>query len=341
MSTSSGLVVAVTGATGFLGRHTVAALLAAGHTVRCFSRRGTVPHDPTTGEAHASHRVSGASVDVLDRAALTAAVQGADVVVHGAGMVSNRSRDAKKVFDLHVLGSENAIAACRDAGIGRLVYISTSGTIAVGTDPDKVFDENDDWALDATARWPYYRTKLFAEQLALKASGDGLDIISLNPSLLLGPGDDPGGESTASVRTFLDDGLPVSPPGGVAYVDVRDVADAVVAALHKGRGGQRYLLNSANQTFHDYFCRLARVSDQNPPMMRLPQLARMAVGFLAPGSVLRTGFGPSLSKQQLDLSSHFWYCDASLAQRELGFAPRDPTVTLSDTVADLKAHAVW
>ncbi len=341
MTHETPLVVAVTGATGFLGRHTVAALLAAGHTVRCLSRRGTVPADPATGAPHATDRVSGQSCDVLDLDALTAAVAGADVVVHGAGMVSNRSRDARMVFDLHVTGTENAIAACRAAGVGRLVHISTSGTVAVGTDPDKVFTETDEDAVQTTARWPYYRTKLFSEQVALAADGEGLTVLALNPSLLLGPGDDEGGESTASVRTFLEDGLPASPPGGVAFVDVRDVALAVRAALTAGRGGERYLLNGANQTFHDYFCKLARLTGKPAPLVRLPQVARSLVGFLAPGSVLRTGIGPSLSKQQLDLSSHFWYCDASKAAEELGFVARDPTATLADTVADLEAKAVW
>lgn len=345
MSQSPSLTVAVTGATGFLGRHTVATLLDAGHAVVCLSRRGTVPVDPATGQPHEaaleSGRVKGLSCDVLDLDALTAATTGADVLVHGAGMVSNRSRDARKVFDLHVTGTEHAVAACRTNGIARMVHISTSGTIAVGTDPDKVFTETDDWAVQTTARWPYYRTKLFSEQAALDASGDGLTVVSLNPSLLLGPGDDPEGESTASVRTFLEDGLPASPPGGVAFVDVRDVARAVLAALTKGRGGERYLLNGANQSFHDYFCKLARIADKPAPLVRLPQAARSLVGFLKPGSVLRTGFGPSLSKQQLDLSSHFWYCDASKAAEELGFVARDPTETLADTVHDLERHAVW
>jgi dihydroflavonol-4-reductase len=330
---SEPLQVCLTGGTGFLGRHVARALVDAGVAVRCLSRSGGAPFE------HAL--LTAASVDVLDLGALTDAARGCAAMLHGAGLVSNRSKDARKVFDLHVTGTENAVNACKAAGVPRLVLISTSGTIAVGTDPDKVYTEDDPYAVQTTARWPYYRTKLFAEELALKAHGDGLTVVSVNPSLLLGPGDDEDGASTHSVRTFLEDGVPLSPPGGLAFVDVRDAADGVLRALRRGRGGQRYLLNGANLTFHDFFERLARISGKPGPKGRMPQLLRGALSWLPGTGPLTLGVGPVLSRNELDLASHFWYCDARLARDELGWRPRDPLQTLSDTVRDLEARAAW
>lgn len=333
--------VALTGASGFLGRHTVAALLRAGHTVTCISRRGTVPALPDDVDAT---KAVGVSADVLDEAALTEAFAGADMVVHGAGFVSNRGRDVRRVFDVHVTGTENAIRAAKATGAQRFVLVSTSGTVAVGSDPDAMFTEDSPRPIETVSRWPYYRTKLFAEEAAFQAADDSLPVISVNPSLLLGPDDDENGESTASVRTFLEDGMPVSPPGGLAFVDVRDAADGIVRALTRGRAGERYLLNGCNITFFEFFRRLSRLSDQNPPMAAMPRGIHKAVSWI-PGikrdGRISFGIGPRVSQNQLDLSSHFWYCSWEKAETELGWTPRDPQQTLSDTVHDLVNRSPW
>jgi dihydroflavonol-4-reductase len=333
--------VALTGASGFLGRHTVVALVRAGHTVACISRRGTVPQLPADLDASAA---TGISADVLDTAALVEAFAGADVIVHGAGMVSNRSRDAKKVFDLHVVGTKNAMAAAREVGAKRFVLVSTSGTVAVGPDPDVLFTEDSPRPIETVTRWPYYRTKLFAEEEAFKAADDDLPVVSVNPSLLLGPDDDENGASTHSVRTFIEDGMPIAPPGGLAFVDVRDAADGIVAAITRGRPGHRYLLNGCNITFYEFFRKVSRLCDQDAPMGTMPRGVHKAISWIPgvkKGSKLSFGFGPRVSENELDLSSHYWYCAWDKAADELGFTPRDPSATISDTVHDLLHRKPW
>jgi len=333
--------VALTGASGFLGRHTVAALLRAGHQVTCISRRGTVPQLPADVDASLARAVS---ADVLDEEALTAAFEGAEVVIHGAGFVSNRSRDAKRVFDVHVTGTHNAVRAARAVGAKKFVLVSTSGTVAVGSDPDVVFTEDSPRPIETVTRWPYYRTKLFAEEAAFAASDDALPVVSVNPSLLLGPDDDEDGASTHSVRTFLEDGMPMAPPGGVAFVDVRDAALGIVKAMERGQAGERYLLNGCNATFFEFFRRIARLADKNPPMGAMPRGFHKAVSWI-PGvkkdGKLSFGIGPRVSQNELDLSSHFWYCSWDKAKDELGWVPRDPGETLSDTVHDLTTRSPW
>jgi dihydroflavonol-4-reductase len=333
--------VALTGASGFLGRHTVVALVRAGHSVTCISRRGTVPALPA--DLDPTH-VRGLSADVLDVDALEAAFAGAEVIVHGAGFVSNRSRDAKKVFDVHVLGTNNALAAARTVGAKRFVLVSTSGTVAVGSDPDAMYDEDSPRPIELVSRWPYYRTKLFAEEAAFAASDDDLPVIAVNPTLLLGPDDDDDGASTHSVRTFIEDGMPVSPPGGLAFVDVRDAADGIVAAVTRGRPGHRYLLNGCNLSFFEFFRRVARLCDKEPPMASMPRGFHKAISWI-PGmkkdGKISFGFGPRVSQNELDLSSHFWYCSWDKAHEELGWTPRDPSETLSETVHDLLNRKPW
>ncbi|HCH66763.1 MAG TPA: dihydrokaempferol 4-reductase [Deltaproteobacteria bacterium] len=333
--------VALTGASGFLGRHTVVALVRAGHTVTCISRRGTVPDLP---EGLDASLVRGVSADVLDVDALEQSFEGAEVVVHGAGFVSNKSRDARRVYDVHVRGTQNAMAAARGAGAGRFVLVSTSGTVAVGSDPEAMYTEDSPRPIQTVSRWPYYRTKLFAEEAAFEAADNDLAVVAVNPTLLLGPDDDDDGASTHSVRTFIEDGMPVSPPGGLAFVDVRDAAEGIVAAVTRGRAGHRYLLNGCNLTFFEFFRRLARLCDQDPPMASMPRGFHKAISWI-PGmkrdGKLSFGVGPRVSQNELDLSSHFWYCSWNKAQEELGWTPRDPSETLSDTVHDLLTRKPW
>jgi dihydroflavonol-4-reductase len=227
--------------------------------------------------------------------------------------------------------------------------MSTSGTIAVGDDPDMVYHEDDPPPFSFLSRWPYYLSKFFAERAALdvirieveaaqkEADGAGPELIILNPSLLLGPGDDRN-SSTEDVRRFLDRQIPLVPAGGFSFCDARDVADAAVAALNKGRHGHRYLLGGLNLTFEDFFERLEEVSGVKGPLLSRPMppaLSRIGVGIL---EKLADAVGAKLpvTSEDADMSGCFWYVDSRKAERELEFAPRDPMVTLRDTVRDIQ-----
>ena len=217
--------------------------------------------------------------DVLDRASIIQAIEstGATHVIHSAGMVSHRPEDAERVWKIHVTGTENVCAVCMEQSVERVVYLSTSGTIAVSDDPDSIPDETAESPFSTITQWGYYRSKYFAEQTALGYAQKGLPLICLNPSLLLGAGN--GGESTKSVELFLDDKIPLAPCGGVAFVDVEDVAKATVNALTMGKLGERYLLNGANLTFMDYYSRIARLADKPAPLMSMPSFTRKALSW--------------------------------------------------------------
>jgi len=161
-------------------------------------------------------------------------------------------------------------------------------------------------------------------------------VISLNPSLLLGPGDDADGQSTSSVRRFLDGQIPAVPPGGLSYVDVRDVADAVIAAFENGRGGTRYLLGGANMTFREFYNKLARIADKPAPMANMPSITRKIISWIPGLDQITSAVGADLSKEELEIACHYWYVDSSRAQQNLKWTSRDPLRTLEDTVFDIQ-----
>lgn len=319
--------VLLTGATGFLGRNIITRLQSEDTTLVGLVRRPT--------DSLGIETVIG---DVLDPDSLQAAARDIDVIIHGAGRVSHAPEDAQALWRLHVTGTENVMDAAAEAGVGRVIYISTSGTIAVSDSLKEIADEDSPPPLALIKAWPYYRSKLFAEQAALSRSSADMPVISLNPSLLLGPGDLPEGASTAPVRHFLDGDVPASPPGGISFVDVRDVADAVAAALTQGEAGKRYLLGSANMRFSDFYGRLARISGKPAPLATMPASTLRLLRWLPKWKKIGSTFGVELSREELELACHVWYLDHSRASDTLGWQPRDPQRTLEDTVHDIQTR---
>jgi dihydroflavonol-4-reductase len=347
----------VTGATGFLGRHLVRTLLENGHRVSALVRKknasGALPADVTQIEG-----------DVLNPSSLEAALRtvadlpadapgdarGCAGVFHCAGKVSRDPADAEMLYKLHVDGTKNVVAACIERGVRRVVVASTSGTIAVSDDPDHVATEEDDAPIGLLNRWPYYRSKLFAEKAALErhgaplldGSGGTLEVVCVNPTLLLGPGD-VNGSSTEDVRLFLERKIPAIPPGGISYVDARDAAKAMALAMDRGIGGRRYLIGACNLTIKELFARLERLSGVRGPLLPMPrrgrEVARTGAEMLERLSA-RLGIAIAMDPVSVDMAHFYWYLDASLAETELGWTPRDPVETLVDTVRDLEERGV-
>jgi dihydroflavonol-4-reductase len=321
--------VLVTGGTGFLGSALVPLLAGAGHRLRLIAR----------GEA-ASARALGAEIvraPLQDRAAVRQALEGVEAVVHLAGRVTFDASDPAALYQLHVQCTRTLLEDAHAAGVKRFVLASTSGTIAISR-REKIHTEEDDHPIAVVARWPYYLSKIFQEKTALRFHGDtGMPVVVLNPSLLLGPGDT-GLSSTDVVFKFLERRIPAMPTGGLSFVDVRDAAEAFLAALTRGRPGERYLLGGANMTFADLFGRLSRISGVAPPSMRLPSSVNVAGARLLDRFHAWRGSEPPLSPPEVEMGEHWFFLDCSKAARELGFTARDPQETLYETVAWLDAH---
>ena len=323
----------VTGATGFLGRHLVTQLREAGHSVNALCR-GNDPALTALG-------VDVVRGDVLDATTVRAAADGCDTLYHCAGLVSRLPEDAEALYRVHVDGTKVTLDAARAAGIKRVVLASTSGVVAVTKSPDEVRDEQAETPMDLLASWPYYRSKLFAEKAGLDRSGPGFEVVAVNPTLLLGPGDDRG-SSTGDVVKFLEKKVPFVPAGGLSFVDARDAAAAMILAMERGRAGERYLVSAANMTIEAFFSRLARISGVPAPRLKVPRsmtLARLGAGLME-RAARHLPQVEIVDRVSAEMSQCFWYVNAAKARSELGWAPRDPGDTLADTVRDLEMRGV-
>src|SRR5690606_26545580 len=182
---------------------------------------------------------------------------------------------------------------------------------------------------------PYYLSKIYEEQLTIAyCRRHGIPLVVMNPSLLMGPGDDRL-SSTWTVLKFLQGDIPVMPNGGISFADVRDVADAFVAALTRGELYGRHLMG-VNMEMHEFFGRLSRMSGvPTPPRLNLPSSVQV-LGAKAMERFARwRGAEPALDAASVDIAEHYFFLDDAKARRELGWSPRDPQATLHDTVQDI------
>lgn len=324
-------VTLVTGGTGFLGSHLVRELVAAGvPRVRVMATTR-----PAWLEELGVEVLTGSVTSAEDAAR---AVEGAGAVYHLAGRVSRDASDAHRMYELHVTGTRVLCEAASAAGVRSLVLASTSGTVAVTEDGDLTPDEEWPPPLDIISRWPYYTSKLYQERVALEHfNGAGRRLVVVNPSLLLGPGD-ARLSSTGVVLDFLSRKIVSVPKGGLSFVDARDAARALVAAMSEGRHGERYLLGAANWTFEEFFGRLERLTKVNGPRIALPSRLTLAGARGLHALYRHWKLAPPVEPTEIEMANYFWYLDSSKAERELGFAPRDPQTTLHDTVTYVRQN---
>jgi dihydroflavonol-4-reductase len=319
--------VLVTGATGFLGEHLCRVLVERGHTVRGLAR--------TSSPVLTALGVQLIRGDVLDGESLDRALADTSVVFHLAGAVSRDRDDTQRMMRLHVDGTRRVLHKMALARARRMVLASTSGTVAVSRVAE-VLDETAPYAEQIVAGWPYYASKIYQERLAFEHGRKlGIEVVAVNPSLLLGPGDRRL-SSTGDVRRLMRREIPVVPEGGVSFVDVRDAAAAAAAAAEAGRPGERYLLGGPNWTTKEFFARVGRAANVAPPRIKLPQRLSELGASVVEGLYRWRDREPPVDRISVEMAACYWWLDAGKAEAELGFSSREPGETLSDTVAYLR-----
>lgn len=328
--TKSEKKILITGGTGFLGTHIVRKFLDAGaKNLRVMA--SSVPEWMTDAGVEA------AEGSVTNREAVAEAVRNVEAVYHLAGKVSRDNEDAAAMNRVHVEGTRILCEAAKEAGVKTIIVASSSGTIAVSEEPEMI-EETYPQPVEIFTRWAYYASKYYQERTALENFDfNGAKLVFLNPSLLLGSGDERL-SSTKIVLDFLARKIPYTPSGGLNFVDARDAADAFVNALGKGRHGEKYLLGAENMTFKEFFGRLERLSGVSAPMLRVPKQIAVTGASLISSVFKNWNKISPVEPEEVEQAEYFWYFDSTKAAEELGFAARDPQETLQDTISYLKEN---
>ncbi|MBL0219167.1 MAG: NAD-dependent epimerase/dehydratase family protein [Myxococcales bacterium] len=324
--------VAVTGASGLLGGNLVAALVGAGHEVVAL-RRGTSKVSQLDDLA-----ITWREAALGDVPALTRAFEGCAAVFHCAASLGVIREIKPEMRETNVTGTANVIAAVLAANVPRLVH--TSSVVAVGLSTDgRPCDETATWNFEQEGLIDAYAiTKRQAEDL-VNAAHDRLDAVIVNPTYMFGPRD----AKPSSGRMILDVVRRRAPgwtPGYNNFVDVRDVARGMIAAWHRGRRGERYILAGHDMSYGDVFKTIARVAGVKPPRFAVPHAAAWLFGKWG-------DFLEARGKEPLANSTtiRYAYTDkfrfkSEKAATELGytFGPLEPAI--ADALAWFRSHGM-
>lgn len=310
----------VTGSTGFVGANLVRGLAAAGHQVRAL-HRSTSRLDALEGLSYEP-----AIGDVLSPSALLGALVGVDWVFHVAAVADYwRQGGTARLYQVNVGGVRNVLEAALTSGVRRVVFTSSAAALGVPSRPGATVDETATFNLPP-ARFPYGHSKHLAEKLAREFVARGLDVVMVNPTVILGPRD-LNFISGSIIKEIYRRRVPFIPPGCINYVDVSDVVAGHIAAAERGRPGERYILGGHDLTHRQAISTIAQVVGAPVPRLELPQALIRPLA-LAVDLFNRVWPGtPPLDGDQVRLMKHTFHYDNGKARRELGLEEPVPFQT--------------
>lgn len=316
--------IAVTGATGLVGSHLVAELLARGCrdiilTVRDASRIGRMTATlEREGVDYSDARFEVVEAGLTNPIELKEAFEGADIVFNCAAQVSLGAMDDNVLIEGNMWMARHVVNACLAAGVGKLVHVSS--VAAVGDAPEGVQFIDETMVHESIADLPsYYAGKLLAENEVMRGAAEGLRTVVVNPTLILGAGDWRTG-STAMIPTMAS-GTSFYTDGVTGMVDVRDVARAMVElAGREDAVGERFILCGENMPYREFLTRAAQAAGKKPPGIRL---GGHALGFAWRAAKLSgkiTGTKTLFTREIAEVLQKKTYYSSDKVKNMIGFA---------------------
>jgi len=302
----------VTGATGFVGSHVARVLAEQGADLRLLVRSSS---NPKNIQGLKAERVVG---DLRDFATFEKAMAGCDVVFQVAADYRLWVRDPEQMYRANVEGTRALLQATRNNRVRRVVYTSSVATMGF-TSNGQPADETSPVSLDNMIGH-YKRSKFMAEQVAMQAARSGMDVVVVNPTTPVGEQDIKPTPTGRIIVDFLKKKFPAYVDTGLNLVDVTACAHGHVAALEKGRSGERYILGGENLTLKEILDKLAVITGLPSPKVRVPYVVALATGVVdevVTGHILRRE--PRVTIDAVRMGRKKMFASSVKAERELGW----------------------
>ena len=247
-------MIFITGGTGLVGSHILLKLSQRNISFKALKRERSsldICKDVFTYYNAESqfNKIKWVNGDVNDIPSLEEVMKNCTKVIHAAAIVSFHNDDEETIYKINVEGTINIVNVALSAGIEKLSYISSIAALGRNTTSD-IVDENCDFKISKKEN-NYSLSKYYSEQEVWRASQEGLDVVILNPSVILGPGDWTKGSSQIFQKIY--DGLKYYTSGSTGYVDVTDVAECAIKLLESDIKNERFILNGINIKFKEAF----------------------------------------------------------------------------------------
>lgn len=313
-------MILVTGGSGLLGQELIRQLLDKGKTVRAIYNRKPIPNpEPTTLQLF--------QCDILDVVALEEAMTGIEEVYHCAGMVNFNPRKKWEMFRVNIEGTANVVNAALDAGIKKMVHVSSVSALGRIREDGPV-NETMNWT-EETSNSDYGKSKYLSELEVWRGISEGLNAVIVNPVIILGVGD--WNDSSSKLFRSAYDEFPWYTEGVSGFVDARDVAAAMIALMESGISGERFILSAENRPYRDLFNMMASAFGKKEPHKKVtPFIAGIVYRWEAFKSRF-TGKEPLITKETAHTARAKVYFDNSKLKK---FLPDFSYHTIEDTIRD-------
>ena len=312
--------ILITGATGFVGSYVLRKLTAEGYSNIICTRRVDSSLELTTG-IEGFEWVDG---DIMDVCFLDDITKNVDIIIHAAAIVTFDPRSFKKMISTAMEGTANLVNVALDNQVSKFVHISSIAAIGRRRKEERISEKNifSKSQYDTT----YGLSKFLAEQEVWRGHAEGLNTTILNPSMILGAGR--WQDSSVQIFRKVYEGMRYYPSGLTGWVDVRDVADAVLKSLTTDFNGQRYIISAENHSYQSVFEKIANLLQVNPPISALkPRMSQIVWRLEALRSWILNK-KPVIIKEMVEsMSAHSEYSNKkSIEELKLSYIPFEKTI---------------
>lgn len=243
-------MILVTGATGFLGAELVVQLLESEEKIRCIKRETSlipkilIPY---------GQKIEWVNADILDFSALEDAFENINQVYHCAAIVSFDKKDVNKMIAINVVGTENIVNLCLANAVDKLVHVSSVAALG-NVKPGEEVTENNFWdAYDKNGN--YAVSKYRSEMEVWRGMNEGLKAVIVNPSVIIG--ENLGENGSGKIFSAVKNGLDYYTNGSTGFVDVKDVASAMISLMNSDIEEERFILSSENYSYKSLLSEIA------------------------------------------------------------------------------------
>ncbi len=321
-------MILVTGANGLLGSYLVKMLLQKGEKVRGLKRKNS---DLSLLGDYAS-KVEWVEGDVTDIFSIEEAMVGIQKVYHCAAMISFVPEDIDQMMLVNVEGTANVVNAALDAGVEKLLHVSSVAAFG-RPKPEKIIDEQIE-IKDSKDNFHYYRSKFYGEREVWRAHAEGLNVVIINPSTILG-----GGFwqlPPNHIFKQIQEGLPFYTEGVNGFVDVRDVAEVALKLMESTISGEKFIVSAGNLSFKELMTSIADALGVSRPKYKAGKLLG---GIAWRAEWLKAFFTkqkPMITRETVEMAQNDFYYSNEKIINALSYSFRPIPVIVKDTAALLQ-----
>ena len=320
----------ITGATGFIGSKLTSRLVLNGHNIHVLTR------NPLKRKELKHPNIRIYVGDIMDQDILKDAMQGCDWVFHLAAYTKIWAKDKDIYYRYNVTGTENVLVSSVEAGIKKVIVISTAGVL--GPSAGSPVEES-------TVRYrdfftEYERTKSLADEKAMSFTGKGPEIVILYPTRVFGPGLLSESNSvTKLIQAYARGKWRIIPGNGRKignYVFIDNLVDGIIKAAESGRSGNKYILGGSDVSYNEFFNTIASITGKKHVMIRIPLIFALIVSGILTFSAKFTGSPPLLTPEWVRKYLNNWSVSSNKAVEELDYQPGNFAAEVEKTLEWLK-----